>query len=103
MAIDRASIRAYVARDWAASRTLKREYWRDRLIRGGLAEAIEITEQLRQWMKRTNPSWPTKKDREEDFETHQRVADALAKTSPGARAPRKRTARIRRARKKAAR
>src|SRR5258706_16089386 len=95
MPLDRASIRAYVERDWGASRDRKRAYWRTRLTRDGLAEALRVTEQLRQWMKQTNPAWPTPKDREEDLETHIRVAQALAKTAPSGRTSPSRAARVR--------
>jgi hypothetical protein len=40
--IDPASVRAYVARDWQLLRTGKRAYWRTRLERGGLVEALAI-------------------------------------------------------------
>ena len=98
-----ASVRAYLARDWDAARERKRTYWSDRLVRGGLAEALRVTEQLRAWMKSLDPDWPSKEDREEDLETHRRVAAALARTAPPvatttpvrARPPRGRARRVR--------
>lgn len=69
---DPAAVRAYLARDWSAARERKRAYWRDRLQRGGLGEALAITEQLR--------VGSTEQDREADLETHRRVAEALART-----------------------
>jgi hypothetical protein len=68
-----------MARDWAAARGSKREYWRDRIERGGLRDVLRLTDQLRGWMKRIDPEWPTAREREEDLQTHQRVAEALAK------------------------
>lgn len=65
-------LRAFANRDWRRAREAKRDYWRARLDRGGLAEAIRITESLR------GPD----DHREEDLETHRRVAEALAKTAP---------------------
>ncbi len=91
--IDPASVRAYVGRDWAGLREGKRNYWRERLDRGGLAEALRVTDQLYEWMRARHPSWPTSQDRDEDFETHKRVAEALARTAP--RPVRKRTPRVR--------
>ena len=91
--IDPASVRAYMARDWARLRESKRNYWRERLDRGGLAEALRVTEQLREWMRERHPSWPTPQDRDEDFESHKRVAEALARTAP--RPIRKRARRVR--------
>ena len=98
--IDPASVRAYVARDWRRLRAQKRAYWRARLERGGLAEALSITEQLRAGMQERVPGWPTEQEREEDLETHRRVAAALARTAPPsasteAAATRGRTRRVR--------
>ncbi|HEY0481819.1 MAG TPA: hypothetical protein VGD37_30080 [Kofleriaceae bacterium] len=81
-AIDPASVRAYVARDWRALRASKRVYWRARLDRGGLAEALAITGQLRAGLQHRDATWPTEHDREEDLQTHRRVAAALARTAP---------------------
>ena len=69
--LDGSAIRAYVARDWEKVRTAKRAYWRERLARGGLREALRVTEQLHRV--------PSAAEREEDLQTHRRVAQALAK------------------------
>jgi hypothetical protein len=74
--------RAFLGRDWRRLRDAKRRYWRERLARGGLAEALRITELLRAATAAHNPSWPTSQDRDEDLETHRRVAAALAATAP---------------------
>jgi hypothetical protein len=79
--LDPAAVRAYLARDWSAIRAAKRSYWRARLDRGGLAEAARVSEQLRVQAQRDNPTWPTEQDREEDLESHQRVAQALRSTA----------------------
>jgi hypothetical protein len=97
---DPASVRAYVARDWRQLRARKRAYWRARLERGGLAEALSITEQLRTWMHERDAAWPTEQDRDQDLETHRRVAATLARTAPAAArreptAPRGRARRVR--------
>ena len=78
--IDREAIRAYVARDWQRARDDKRRYWAQRLEANGLREALEVTQQLRSWMMQVDGSWPTQAQREDDLQTHQRVAEALAKT-----------------------
>jgi hypothetical protein len=98
--IDPASIRAYVARDWGLLRARKRAYWRARLDPGGLVEALAITEHLVPRYGTRPPSWPTEQEREEDLETHRRVAAALTRTScpqPRDDAPRRkrRTRRVR--------
>jgi hypothetical protein len=88
--LDASSVRAYLARDWAAVRRRKREYWRERLDRGGLAEALRVSALLYE------PA--SDEDREEDLQTHQRVAEALAKTAPRRRTATPRARRIRRVR-----
>jgi hypothetical protein len=98
--IEPASVRAYVARDWRRLRARKRAYWRARLERGGLAEALSITEQMRTWLHERDAAWPTEQEREEDLETHRRVAAALARTAPASgrraeAAPRGRARRVR--------
>jgi hypothetical protein len=80
--VDPASVRAYIARDWRMLRARKRAHWRARLERGGLAEALSITEQMRAWLRERDAAWPTEQEREEDLETHRRVAAALARTAP---------------------
>ena len=67
--LDPDAIRAYAARDWARVRENKRAYWRARLDRGGLAEAVRVTELLR------DTTAPSETSREEDLETHKRVAE----------------------------
>ena len=79
MALDPASVRAYLQRDWEGARDRKRAYWRERLEAGGLREALRVTEELAAWMMTVNGSWPTEAQRDEDLATHQRVAEALAK------------------------
>lgn len=79
-AIRSSDIRAYLARDWARTREHKRTFWRQRLQRGGLREALLVTEQLRTWMMSTDATWPTQAQRDDDLETHARVAAILAKT-----------------------
>ncbi len=76
--IDRESVLAYLARDWQGARDHKREYWRAILARKGLRESLRVNDQLHAWMKLSDPAWPTQEQREEDLETHRRVAEAFA-------------------------
>jgi hypothetical protein len=78
--ITRESIQAYLARDWERLRRRNREQWRARLD-GDLPAALRAIEELRIWASAANPHWPTRQQREEDLETHRRVAQALAKTA----------------------
>jgi hypothetical protein len=78
--LDAKSVRAYMARDWRALRDAKRQYWRDRLDQRGLAEALRVSDLLRTQATSEHPAWPTVEQRDEDLETHQRVAQALRAT-----------------------
>jgi len=88
-----ASLRARIQCDFARLRESKRDQWRARIERGGAAEALRISEELRNWMSARDPSWPTQQERDEDFETHVRVAEALARTAPLVRASSKKPVR----------
>jgi hypothetical protein len=76
-------------------RSAKAQYWRARLDQGGLREALRVSAELRDWMRQANPSWPTERERDEDLETHRRVAQALAKTAGSVAQTRARTRRPR--------
>ena len=81
LANDPLAVRAYLDRDWSGAREGERAYWRARIDQGGLAEALLVTQQLYDWMKHADPAWPTREQRDEDLETHVRVAEALQKTA----------------------
>jgi hypothetical protein len=92
--LDPADVRAYMDRPWAAQAQQKIEYWRARKARFGLAEVFRVDELLRRQAQLIDPTWPHEKDREKDFETHQRVSEALRKVGVEPR----RRARVRRVR-----
>jgi hypothetical protein len=101
--LDPDAVRAYLARDWARAHEAKRAYWHARVVRGGLPEALAVSDQLRAWQLRMTPESERERDREEDLETHRRVAQALLCTAPApaphiAPAPRAKRPRARRAR-----
>lgn len=77
--ISASSIRTFLGRDWSGARDRKRAYWSERLERGSLAEALRVTDELRAWMQDRDPTWPSKEARDEDLETHRRVAATLAR------------------------
>jgi hypothetical protein len=79
-AIDAASVRAYLDRPWRKLTALKVAHWRGRKARGGIAEVLRVAGQLRSQARLLDPSWPPESERGEDFETHQRIAEALART-----------------------
>jgi hypothetical protein len=43
---------------------------------------LRVADVLRDQAQLLDPTWPHEKDREEDLETHRRIAAALRKTAP---------------------
>jgi hypothetical protein len=69
---------ALVQRRWDLLAAYKDDYWRSRKHLG-LREALRVVGSLRAQARFFQPGWPTQDDREEDLETHIRVAEALAR------------------------
>lgn len=65
---------------WDLLASYKDRYWRAQKALG-IEEALRITSELRDHVESMIPGWPTRQEREEDFETHRRVAKALARTA----------------------
>jgi hypothetical protein len=72
---------ALLSKRWDLLAEYKDQYWRDRK-KLGLAEALRVVDSLRTQARLFQPGWPTQDDREEDLQTHIRVAAALARTGP---------------------
>jgi hypothetical protein len=69
-------IREFVSRDWEAVRENKDAYWGERIARLGPLEGLRIAEELRQQALRL-PGWPRADDRQEDLQSHVRLAALL--------------------------
>lgn len=70
-------IEDYVARDWAAVRAAKDEYWATRIRRLGPLEGLRIADELRRQMLAIDPHWPSEAERRRDLADHHRVAELL--------------------------
>jgi hypothetical protein len=75
-------IREYMARDWAAVRRAKDDYWAERTARLGPEEALRIADELRRQVIEHNPGWPTEEDRQQDLLAHIRLSELLRRASP---------------------
>lgn len=64
-------------RDWNLLADLKAAHWANVKRRLGAAAGIRAGEDLRRFVLRTHPRWPTRKDRLQDLQTHARVSAAL--------------------------
>ncbi len=67
----------YVRRDWRLVEELKAEHWARVKKESGAAAAIAAGEELRRFVRKGHPRWPSRKDRFEDIQTHARVSAAL--------------------------
>jgi hypothetical protein len=72
---------ALLSKRWDLLAQYKDQRWRDRK-KLGLREALRVVGALRAQARFFQPSWPTQDDRDQDLETHLRVAAALARTAP---------------------
>jgi len=70
---------ALLGKRWDLLAQYKDQAWRARK-RLGLREALRVVDSLRTQVRCFQPGWPTQDDREQDFETHFRVAAALSRT-----------------------
>ena len=70
-------IREFMARDWAAARLAKDDYWSSRIAQLGPAEGMRVAEDLRRHMRKLHPAWPTSADRDKDFQAHLRLSGLL--------------------------
>ena|ERR1043166_3053743 len=69
---------ALLGKRWDLLAYYKDQYWRDRK-RLGLREALRVVDSLRAQVRCFQPDWLTQDDRDEDLETHLRVAAALSR------------------------
>lgn len=86
---DPEDLRTFAQLDWAAAERSKALYWRDWKKEHDLAAAFRIADELRNQVLLQRPDWPSEEERREDYKTHLRVLDALARvTTRRRRAPR---------------
>ena len=79
-------IHAFMARDWAATREAKDQYWSERVGRLGPIEAVRVANELRRQAQLRDPDWPCAADRHEDLASHLRVATLLRRADSARRA-----------------
>lgn len=70
-------IEGYVARDWAAVRAARDDYWAARIRRLGPGEGLRIADELRRQVMALDPEWPSEAERRRDQASHARVAELL--------------------------
>lgn len=75
--MERTDVKAFLERDWASLERLKSDFWKGQKKRLTPTEVFLIANQLRETARLLHPGWPTEGDRQEDLETHIRVAAVL--------------------------
>lgn len=83
----RASVRAYLDRDWGIFERLRDRDLVAQRRSGTLSNALRVVQQLRRSAQTLRPEWPTEADREADLEDHRRLAATLARTAGFSRPP----------------
>ena len=78
-------IREFVARDWAAARASKEDYWAERIARLGPLEGLRIADELRRQVIQQQPEWPDERHRHEDLRGHMHLAGLLRRASAARR------------------
>jgi hypothetical protein len=78
-------IREFVARDWAAARDAKDDYWGARIATLGPAEGLRIAGELRAQVIAMQPDWPTPEDREADLASHARLSQLFRRADAARR------------------
>jgi len=73
---------ALLGKRWDLLAEYKDRCWRERKQLGA-EDALRVVDALRAQAQYFHPGWPTREDREADFQTHLRVSAALARTAPG--------------------
>jgi len=68
--MDRAAIRAFVARDRERVAALKRDHHAKRYRASQGSAGLEVGRMLLEHARRVRPDWPTERDRREDLEHH---------------------------------
>ena len=75
--MDRAAIRAFVARDRERVAALKREHHAKQYQASHGTAGLEAGRWLREHARRVRPDWPTERDRDEDFAHHRALKKVL--------------------------
>lgn len=75
--MDRDSLRQFARRDWSAVARSKTRFWHTLKARRSAAQVLDAADQMRVYVQRLRPGWPSRQDRVDDLLVHQRVGEAL--------------------------
>lgn len=77
--IDLSDIQEFMERPWQSLESANAKYWASRTPTERLRAGRQLVAQARD----ANPEWPSKADRERDFEAHVRLSDLLSRVPYG--------------------
>jgi hypothetical protein len=77
--VNPSAVRAFADRDWRRIQEDKERYWAERRQDMTPAEALQIADELRQWVRALRPDWPSEEERREDLAHHTYLAKALGR------------------------
>ncbi|MEM6955026.1 MAG: hypothetical protein AAF411_21130 [Myxococcota bacterium] len=75
--LDTTGLRAWMAREWAATRDADRRARAAQTPKQKVRLAVELYESA----KRSNPAWPTAEDRARDLRSHERLRALLTRAA----------------------
>src|SRR2546430_2497577 len=70
-------ILAFARRDWGAIAASKRRRWATQKAAMTVADALQLGDDLRNYVKSLHDHWPTEEDRRNDLAVHVRVSGSL--------------------------
>lgn len=85
MAMKRAEIAAFLARDWSAVAASKVDFWTERKRTMTADELFSLAEGMRRHVLELRPDWPSDRERAADLDAHQRSSERLRHADSGAR------------------
>jgi hypothetical protein len=68
---------SFANRDWYGLELRKERYWAERKSSMTPAEALQVADDLRQWVRSLRPDWPSAEERREDLTHHTYLSNAL--------------------------
>jgi hypothetical protein len=79
--MDPRAVAEFVNRDWAAIASAKSAYWAERFQQDGWRPAWDAADALLVDVRRTQPDYPTERDRASDLDDHLKLLAVLARAS----------------------
>jgi len=83
--VQKKDIVAFANRDWDAIAASKRQRWAAQKAQMTAADALQVGDDLRAYVKSLHDRWPTEEDRRSDLAVHMRVSGSLRRVDAARR------------------